>query len=91
MRRLAADQQRFGLLSGAARLADTASNIPEVVDRVGALLVPAFADICVIDVGAATASSASGSLPRDRTRRDRGAPARPRPRDGGGDRPSSRC
>ena len=50
MRRLAADQVRFGLLKGAAEIADTASSIPEVVDRVGALLVPAFADICVIDV-----------------------------------------
>jgi PAS domain S-box-containing protein len=50
MRRLTADQQRFALLRGAAQLADTASSIPEVVDRVGALLVPAFADICVIDV-----------------------------------------
>ena len=50
MRRLTADQQRLTLLQGAARLADTASSIPEVVERVGALLVPAFADICVIDV-----------------------------------------
>ena len=50
MRRLTADQERFQLLRGAAQLADTASNIPEVVDRVGELLVPAFADICVIDV-----------------------------------------
>jgi PAS domain S-box-containing protein len=50
MRRLTADQKRFALLRGAAELADTASSIPEVVDRVGALLVPAFADICVIDV-----------------------------------------
>jgi PAS domain S-box-containing protein len=50
MRRLTADQKRFSLLRGAAELADTASSIPEVVDRVGELLVPAFADICVIDV-----------------------------------------
>jgi serine phosphatase RsbU (regulator of sigma subunit)/PAS domain-containing protein len=50
MRRLTADQRRFALLRGAAELADTASSIPEVVDRVGELLVPAFADICVIDV-----------------------------------------
>jgi PAS domain S-box-containing protein len=50
MRRLTADQHRFALLKGAAELADTASSIPEVVDRVGELLVPAFADICVVDV-----------------------------------------
>jgi PAS domain S-box-containing protein len=50
MRGLQADRVRFGLLRGAAELADTASSIPEVVDRVGALLVPAFADVCVIDV-----------------------------------------
>ena len=50
MRRLAADQERFALLRGAAEIADTAIAIPEVVDRVGDLLVPAFADICVIDV-----------------------------------------
>jgi PAS domain S-box-containing protein len=50
MRRRAADQERFGLLRGAAEIADTAKSIPEVVERVGALLVPAFADICVIDV-----------------------------------------
>ena len=50
MRRLTADQERLRLLKGAARLADTASSIPEVVDRVGELLVPSFADICVIDV-----------------------------------------
>ena len=49
-RRLADDRHRFGLLRGAAEIADTVVAIPEVVDRVGALLVPAFADICVIDV-----------------------------------------
>jgi PAS domain S-box-containing protein len=50
MRRLTADQHRFALLRGAAEIADTASSIPQVVDQVTALLVPAFADICVIDV-----------------------------------------
>ena len=49
-RALADDRHRFGLLRGAAQIADTAVEIPGVVDRVGALLVPAFADICVIDV-----------------------------------------
>lgn len=49
-RRLAADQLRFGLLRGAAQIADTAADVDRVVDAVGALLVPAFADVCVIDV-----------------------------------------
>jgi len=50
LRRLAADQKRFGLLRGAAEIADTASSIPDVVERVGDLLVPSLADVCVIDV-----------------------------------------
>jgi PAS domain S-box-containing protein len=50
MRRLTADQKRFALLRGAAELADSASTIPQVVNRVGELIVPAFADICVVDV-----------------------------------------
>jgi len=49
-RALADDRHRFELLRGAAQIADAAVEIPGVVDRVGALLVPAFADICVIDV-----------------------------------------
>jgi len=50
-RRLAADQARFELLRGAAQIADRRdAAVPEVVDRVGELLVPAFADVCVIDV-----------------------------------------
>ena len=49
-RRLAADQQRFAVLRGAGRIAETAKSLPEVVERMGALLVPGFADVCVIDV-----------------------------------------
>jgi PAS domain S-box-containing protein len=49
-RALAGDRHRFELLRGAAQLADTAVEIPAVVERVGSLLVPAFADICVVDV-----------------------------------------
>ena len=49
-RALADDRHRLRLLRGAAQIADTAVEIPDVVDRVGTLLVPAFADICVIDV-----------------------------------------
>ena len=50
-RRLADDQAALRAPARARpQIADTAVAIPEVVDRVGALLVPAFADICVIDV-----------------------------------------
>jgi PAS domain S-box-containing protein len=49
-RRLADDQAHFALLRGAAQIADSVVSIPEVVERVGNLLVPAFADVCVIDV-----------------------------------------
>ena len=49
-RRLADDQAHFALLRGAAEIADSVVTIPEVVERVGNLLVPAFADVCVIDV-----------------------------------------
>jgi PAS domain S-box-containing protein len=49
-RRLAADQAHFALLRGAAEIADSVVSIPEVVERVGNLLVPSFADVCVIDV-----------------------------------------
>ena len=46
----AADRERFRLLRGAAQIADSAAAIPEVVERVGSLLVPALGDVCVIDV-----------------------------------------
>ena len=49
-RRLVADQAHFALLRGAAEIADSVVTIPEVVERVGNLLVPSFADVCVIDV-----------------------------------------
>ncbi len=49
-RRLVADQEHFALLRGAAQIADSVVAIPEVVERFGDLLVPAFADVCVIDV-----------------------------------------
>ena len=85
-RALADDRHRFGLLRGAAQIADTAVEIPEVVDRVGALLVPAFADICVIDVLRGGAVERLGVVAHGaRGGADRGAPARARPVDGRGD------
>ena len=48
--RFAIDRSRLALLRGAAQIADSAAAIPEVVDAVGGLLVPALADVCVIDV-----------------------------------------
>jgi PAS domain S-box-containing protein len=50
LRRLSADNDRFALLRGAAELADSMAPVEDVVDRVGRLLTPAFADVCVIDV-----------------------------------------
>jgi len=50
LRRLGADQRRFALLRGAAEIADAVSTVDDVVARVGDLLVPALADVCVIDV-----------------------------------------
>ena len=49
-RRLAADQRRFTLLRGSAEIADSMLDVAQVVGRVGNLLVPGFADVCVIDV-----------------------------------------
>jgi PAS domain S-box-containing protein len=46
-----ADQQRFGLIRGAALIADAGGTTAEVVERVRALLVPAFADACEIQLG----------------------------------------
>ena len=84
-RRLADDRHRFGLLRGAAQIADTVVAIPEVVDRVGALLVPAFADICVIDVLRGGRVERLGVVAHGpNAAADRGAPARPRAVVGGG-------
>ena len=53
LRRLRADQRRFALIRGAALIADSGGTVPEVIERVRALLVPAFADACEIHLGAA--------------------------------------
>ena len=50
--RLAADQTRFALLRGAAQLADSADDIPAVLEGVRRLLVPALGDACTIELGA---------------------------------------
>ena len=50
-RRLRADRQRYALIRGAALIADSGGTIPEVIERVRALLVPAFADACEIRLG----------------------------------------
>ncbi len=78
-------RQHFALLRGAAQIADSVVTIPEVVERVGDLLVPAFADVCVIDVlrgGRVERLGVVASTPRRRG--DRGAPAPPQPRHAGG-------
>src|SRR3954470_10541593 len=48
--RLATDRLRFRLLSGAAAISDVATSAEDTVQRVCDLLVPAIADICVVDV-----------------------------------------
>src|SRR4051794_17214973 len=52
-RRLAADRRRFALIRDAALIADTELSVEEVLERLHALLVPAFADACTIDLGRA--------------------------------------
>src|SRR3954469_1713108 len=49
-RRLFRDQRRFELLSAAAGISDVALGVEHTVQRISELLVPALADICVIDV-----------------------------------------
>jgi PAS domain S-box-containing protein len=51
VRRLRADRQRYALIRGAALIADAGGTIPEVIERVRDLLVPAFADACEITLG----------------------------------------
>lgn len=48
--RLALDRRRFRLLTAAAELGDTTATVDETVDRLTSLLVPGFADACVIDI-----------------------------------------
>src|SRR4051812_33074128 len=48
--RLATDRRRFRLLTGVARVAQEDVSVEEAADRLGDLLVPELADICVIDV-----------------------------------------
>jgi PAS domain S-box-containing protein len=48
--RLTADRQRFRLLSSVAAVSETSSSIDETVRRLSGLLVPGFADVCVIDL-----------------------------------------
>ena len=57
--------ERFALIRGAALIADSGGTIPEVIERVRALLVPAFADACEIHLGDG----------EQRPRRDAGRPA----------------
>jgi PAS domain S-box-containing protein len=49
-RAFAADHERFGLIRGAAQIADTQLTVDEVVERVRALLTPGFATTCEIDL-----------------------------------------
>ncbi len=53
MWRLRADRERYALIRGAALIADSGGTIPEVIERVRELLVPAFADACEIELGEA--------------------------------------
>ena len=46
--RMAVDRERFRLLAAAADLGDQRATVSEVEQRVHDLLVPAFADVCVI-------------------------------------------
>ena len=48
--RLAADRQRFRQLAGVAAITETSASIGETVERLNELLVPALADVAVIDV-----------------------------------------
>ena len=50
-RRRRFDRQRYALIRGAALIADSGGTIPEVIERVRALLVPAFANACEIRLG----------------------------------------
>ncbi|MDA0180216.1 SpoIIE family protein phosphatase [Solirubrobacter phytolaccae] len=47
---LRAERERFALVRGAAQIADTHLTIPEVVERMRALLTPGFAATCEIDL-----------------------------------------
>ncbi|HSD76951.1 MAG TPA: SpoIIE family protein phosphatase, partial [Solirubrobacteraceae bacterium] len=47
---LAADRERFRLLSAAAAISDAPRSVAETVQALSGLLVPALADICVVDV-----------------------------------------
>ena len=51
LRKRRADRQRYALIRGAALIADAGGTTAEVVERVRALLVPAFADTCEIQLG----------------------------------------
>ena len=76
------DQARFALLADLADVADGRLTLDETADRVCALVVPGFADLCVIDVvhqdglrrlavrfaGADTAEQEAGFRARDPTR-----------------------
>jgi PAS domain S-box-containing protein len=48
--RLATERLRFDLLRGAAQISDGETTVPQVVDRVRDLIVPALADACTIEV-----------------------------------------
>ena len=81
-RRTVRDQARFALLADLADVADGRLTLDETADRVCALVVPGFADLCVIDVvhqdglrrlavrfaGADTAEQEAGLRARDPTR-----------------------
>jgi PAS domain S-box-containing protein len=49
--RLGVDRDRFRILAGAAQISDHAgASVADTVQRLGELVVPALADVCVIDV-----------------------------------------
>lgn len=49
-RRIAGDRERFRLLADLAEVADGRRSLVETADQVCALLVPHFADLCMVDV-----------------------------------------
>ena len=49
-RRIAGDRERFRLLADLAEVADGRRSLGETADQVCALLVPNFADLCMVDV-----------------------------------------
>src|ERR671911_535169 len=51
LRKRRSDRQIYGLIRGAALIADSGGTTAEVIERVRALLVPAFADACEIQLG----------------------------------------